>query len=248
MLSGAMVHPEHRGKGVFRSLVEVCCATAWEQGLAWLATMPNDTSLRAFRAMGWTDPGERALLVRPIMVARSVNPSREHTVSEVAHYHETLDDVLRSDGLPSGWAGFDRNTRWLNWRFGRNPLRSYRRLFCRHDETPAGYAVTTTARVRGVNVGFFMDFWATGDEAAVALGRASIWRLAMEGARLAVTVVSSPKSIEQYRMFGFIPWPRKLSPKRFHFAFVSNPTAAPGTEIPVSISRWHLSLGDWDGL
>lgn len=248
MLSGAMVHQEYRGQGVFRSLVEACCTTAWEQGLAWVATMPNDTSRRAFRAMGWNDPGDRALLVKPVLLRHRDRPFGHHVVDEVDRYPEALDKVLQSHELPSGCAAFDRNLQWLNWRFGGNPLRAYHRLLCRQDEAPVGYAVTTTARIRGVRIGYVMDFWAANDKAALALGSAATWSLGRDGARLAVAVVSSPTSIEQFRLFGFIAWPKRLSPKRFHFAFVANPAADHGAEIPVDISRWHLSLGDWDGL
>jgi len=65
-LTGVVVHPEFRRRGLFSSLVQACEREAWRRGADFVTTMPNDRSRPGFLKLGYRDPGRRQLLVLPL--------------------------------------------------------------------------------------------------------------------------------------------------------------------------------------
>lgn len=58
MYTGVLTHPEHRRRGVFRSLIDAANRYAAAHRAAFCMTMPNDASLPGFRKFGdWINPG-----------------------------------------------------------------------------------------------------------------------------------------------------------------------------------------------
>lgn len=71
MLSMGMVHPDYRGKGLFRALVESAGSRGFELGGVAQFTMPNEQSYPAFRKFAsWHPLADRRAYVLPLDAAR----------------------------------------------------------------------------------------------------------------------------------------------------------------------------------
>jgi GNAT superfamily N-acetyltransferase len=65
-LSNMFVHPDHRNRGVARTLLTAIIDTADERGYARLVLSPSDEALALYERAGFRPPaGEHRLLVRP---------------------------------------------------------------------------------------------------------------------------------------------------------------------------------------
>lgn len=274
VLTGAMVHPDFRGLGLFSSLVERVTETAWELGCDFVMTMPNDKSFGAFKKLGWRNPGDRSLLGLPVRVARLLES--RGIPRAVAGAGGALGLILgwgpSGDGAGEPTADTDgfadraaavaatvaregtgivqlRDAAWFKWRFPAGAADRYQRYLARHrGAAPEAFAVTTTDRRHGLAVGYIVDFDGV-DESALrlVLGQA-IHGLVTLGVDLVLSVVSSRSLASCLRRAGLRRVPRLLLPKRFHTVFRVKPGGESLAERLKTDGAWHLTLADWDNV
>lgn len=174
--SDAMVHPDHRRRGVFTRMIEYTVNQCEKQNVDFLFTFPNTRSGGAYRKLGWDVVGELTECFRvnrsgPIIAARSDVP----TVPGVGRLVDgainvaalrkrfgrprSADVVTRSiSGVPvSKLNGLYRESipdalhaprteKFLNWRF-QNPDWEYRTFLGYHQGTLMGAIVTGTRQM-----------------------------------------------------------------------------------------------------
>lgn len=250
VLTGAMVSPGQRGKGIFRALVNASLQEAWRLGAHFVATMPNELSYQAFRKFGWTDLGERTLLRAPWRCPGGISRQYEHLKLRVV---DTIDSAEVERVLQGCLAdrefSQERDGSWLKWRYRGNPLSSYVLLECRdRDGALRSLAVGTVRKWKRIPVGFLVDVLGTPGEATSRVA----WELSVEirrrGALFVLTVISGRCLRKDLAAAGFREAPGLLVSRRFRTVFISRPDVALGERPPASIDDWRLTLADWDGI
>lgn len=248
LLTGGMVAPECRGKGLFRSLVDTAVSEAWRRDCQIVLTMPNERSAPAFERFGWANLGDRVVMVwlgsrggsgagRPSGVPLESPPGlSEESIASL---------VAAGEGDPT--ATIARDADWLRWRYRDNPLAEY--VVVRDPEerdSEAAIAVGTIRVLRGVRVGWLVDVigrsGAPRSRAAVALARA----LRRQGAVFVATVVGGRRAQAELKRAGFWYVPGLLVPKRFRTVCLAREGQA--EPVPVRLDEWSMTLADWDGI
>jgi GNAT superfamily N-acetyltransferase len=266
VLTGLMVHPQHRGKGLFKALIDDCIKFAWQKGCWFATTMPNAVSYPLFQRLGWRDPGNRTLLVRvlqphelsrhylgfgfpgtllrflfrPPKVGRQATPVRQ-----VDAFDSSLNMLSARDvGMV-----LDKDAAWLNWRHAHNPLHKYRRWQATGpDGQTSGVAATTVECRAGLRVGYIVELLARSSEAKDALVQEAVSEMKEDSAAIAVAVMSDPEDIAALRRNGFRIPPSSVSPKKFRTVYQVTEDHAKDLVSLQSISNWRQSLADWDGI
>jgi GNAT superfamily N-acetyltransferase len=153
MYTGVQTHPDHRRRGVFRSLIDSSNAYAAERGAAFCLTMPNDDALAGFSAFGdWHYPGpiptsfkiiKRAALLRGgaagafIALAGSLpqavfarrrgsSPNNRYSCVCSDTPADNLDDLADESAREFGGVCLRRTSAYWNWRYAVRPAASYR--------------------------------------------------------------------------------------------------------------------------
>lgn len=277
VLTGVMVHPDHRRKGIFRNLIKACVEAAWRDGIEFVTTMPNDLSYPGFMKLGWLDPGARTLLVRPLdlvaVAQNKVRPSWLGSVTAVlpqivvqvtspGSFSSNLavlsvdrfdavaaDDLAKRLAAASKGLALWRDGLWLNWRYVANPLINYKRFEARLDgKSLCGVAVTTMETRKDVRVGYIVELVGETSETRRALISTAVQQLKKDGAQIVLTVFSEPASITDLCQQGFYRVPKYLSPKTFYTVYKPHPDKLELLAPLKKIENWQQTLGDWDGI
>jgi GNAT superfamily N-acetyltransferase len=276
LFSAVMVHPDHRRKGLFSKMVNACIEEAWRRGASFVNTMPNDTSYLGFIKLGWKDPGLRRLLVKPLDLGRLarkwVRPSwlgailaighrgidrlvssrlgePETLAQAVDHFDFTAEELSRQVGVRYKGLILHRPHSWLTWRYKSNPWNRYQRFEVRtHEGRLQGLAVTNQEVREDICVGYVVDLLGESSASRRLLIQGSLKSLRDQGAELAVSVVSTPELIRDFRSQGFLPVPHHISPKRFFTVYSLRADHVALFQEVGSIDRWYQTLGDWDGI
>jgi GNAT superfamily N-acetyltransferase len=258
VLTGVMVHPNYRRRGLFSMMIRACERRAWEQGIDFLMTMPNDRSRPGFLKLGWTVPRPRTLLVKVLdpeeaarripggilLLYRPLLRALFRTGSNRADAEPLLPAFTPPIGLPWTESGLavERSGEWLQWRYWDRPGQPYR-CWIRQDST--GFGAYDIRKWGDLNVAFVLETRSSTREGQSLLLSAMAEAALQEGASVAAAVESSPADIKAYRRAGFRAVPACLAPKRFWLAFTPNPSAP---LLPRTIGAWALHLADWDGV
>jgi len=274
LFSAVMVHPSYRRLGIFSRLVKACMEEAWRRGAAFINTMPNDISYRGFIKLGWQDPGDRTLYVRPInlkALARqkvhpawlgiplgfmtqgfvsliSPNPGKYRlSIAAVPELSLEAADLSRRIGVRFDGLILHRTHTWLTWRYKASPWNHYVRLEAlSSDGRLKGYAVTNMNTQWGITTGYVVDILGETAEARQALIEASVEHLREQGAQICAAVMSPPELMADFRTQGFFHIPQRISPKKFHTVYQPHPDYTATFDSVRSIDRWYQTLGDWD--
>jgi GNAT superfamily N-acetyltransferase len=274
LLTGVMVYPGHRRKGVFRALVETCVTAAWCRDADFVTTMPNDRSYPGFLKFGWLDPGDRTLLVQPldllavarskirpgwlgsliaalpqmvVMMTSSRCPPSHLSVRRVDRFDTDADDLAGRLSVSYRGLLLRRDSVWLNWRYVTHPTIDYKRFEARSDERCLRGIATTTLETRtGICVGYIVELIGETSEARRLLISSAVCQLQESGASLVVTVMSDPDGIADLCDQGFYRIPRYLSPKKFHTVYIPHPKKGAFLTPMRQIENWYQTLGDWD--
>ncbi|MCK6455883.1 MAG: GNAT family N-acetyltransferase [Phycisphaerae bacterium] len=274
MFTAGMTHPDYRGRGVFRGVVDACLRFAFDQGAAFLFTMPNEESFPAFQRMrDWCCLPDRLLRALPLDPARVLRDRHVPRfiaapigwlanlrarrrwqrvpagVQECAHFEpfaSGLDALAHRCGAQFGGFMCRRDAAFLRWRFECNPSYRYRYFLSTGADGVDGYLVTTIERRYGTRVAHVVDWLDDGRPGVVAGLLAAAARAAREDhAGLMSLIAASGAAIEEFRAFGFRLVPRILARRGFHTAVCASPRR-PEIAAVVRSAPWYLTLGDFD--
>ena len=275
MYTGALTHPAHRRRGIFRSLVTGANERAAQRGAQFSMTMPNDESLAAFLRFGeWESPGliplylkvaDGPALLRPRLgrVAAALtgrlpqlpfrarhdtghSPPLDH--KQVSCAPDELDDVFDAFARDSKSLMIRRTAAYWNWRYAARPGAPYCMLVVRRAGRIVGAAVTSVQRRMGVDIGMVLDLVARGGVPSLrCLLREAEKTLVSRGVGLVTCQATSSLLRCALQEAGFrCPEPAWL-PKRFHFVY--RMTGVPGLrDRPARLGDWHLTFGDSDNV
>lgn len=245
VLTGVVVDPEYRRRGLFTALVKACEREAEGTGAAFVMTMPNERSRPGFLRLGWSDLGRRRLLARP--AAFSGAACSGITVLEEAP--PEVEDLAGRHQACFGGLSLRRTAAWWQWRFAGLTGRRYVQVAVRDVSGRAvGLAAGAVRASGGIPVGYLVDVLASDRCSLVRVARHLVRALAEAGALAVVSVVSAPPLEEALREAGFFRIWRGLPLKQFHTMarFLSNGSSP--IEHQSTVNAWNLTLGDWDNV
>jgi len=246
VLTGVMVDPGFRGRGLFRQLIDHCVKVATEAGAGFVCTMPNERSFPLFMKLRWADPGLRTLLVDLPLVRV---PVRDLVGLESLGSFDASHDLLEERvGLGSAGIRAQRGRSWAQGRFFGNPLTQYGVLQVREGGKCTGYVAFGTGLRRNVTIGYIVDVQAPDARVRQTLIRAACRALKRAGARLTIAVVSSEAQVSDHRAAGMWRVPRRLAPKKFYFVVKPCSAEFERSDALRNIGYWELTLADWDGV
>ncbi len=275
MYTGVLTHPDHRRRGVFRSLIDSSNEHAAKRGAQFSMTLPNDASLPGFLNFGdWCYPGLIPLALKVVDGAAMLRPKVGGLLAGLVGWMPNLAFRRRADGEamseircePAATAPAEldevvdafardcdrlmirRTAAYWNWRYLTRPASSYRTIVARRAGRAVGAISTAVGRRMGLDVGLIADVAAAGGVSVLrSLIRAAESDLGGRGLGLVTCQATSPLLQEALAAEGYWrPSPRKL-PKKFHFVY--RPTGVAGLrKAPADIADWHLTFGDSDNM
>ena len=275
MYTGVMTHPDHRRRGVFRSLVGAANDYAAESGAHFSMTLPNEASLPGFLKTGeWQYPGLASMFLKvvdgeallraklrrapakllgliPQAFFRPRRVDRDDVrldVTEAETVPDELEAIFDDYAVASDALMIRRTARFWNWRYGMHPKSIYRTLLATREGHLTGAVVTSVAERAGLEVGMIVDLVARGGMPVIrSLLRAAEAGLRSRGAGLIACQATSGPLKAALREEGFRSPGPWLTRKRFHFVFRPTGLAVP-RDLPEAMADWHLMLGDSDNV
>lgn len=275
MYTGVLTHPDHRRRGVFRSLIRASNEHAAAMGAAFCMTMPNEASLPGFQKMPeWRYPGHIPLFIKVISGSAILRPklggslgrilgplldiSRLRgghrlnppfsSVDTVASLDEDTDHLIEAFSEDCQGLMIRRTAAYWNWRYVAKPSHTYvTQVAKRHGEL-MGVIVSGVSKRAGLLVGTIVDVIAQGGEASLA-GLLSLAEseLRQRGAGLVTAQATSPLMRRAMGLAGFRHAPHWLVRKKFHLVYHATGNV-PDNTLPMSLDDWHLVLGDSDNI
>ena len=129
-------HPDHRGRGIFRTLTMGAVDEMFDEGVDLVFNTPNDQSRPGYLTMGWQVVGTVpvAVAVRsPLAAARmlrarvpaekwSLDTTCGDPADQVVNDTEAIATLLTRVPRARGWRT-DRTPEFLRWRYADGPLR-----------------------------------------------------------------------------------------------------------------------------
>jgi len=273
MYTGVMTHPNHRRRGVFRTLVRCANDNAAQCGAHFSMTLPNDASLPGFLGSGeWRYPGliplylkvfketsfphsqlasfsERLMMwcARPVFRKRCVMQETNGLDYALA---ESMDDEIESvfDHYAEECRALmiRRTAAFWNWRYASHPESIYRTWLVKRNHRMMGAVVVSVKTTPRFDIGMIIDLVAQGGVPVIRglLGKAEE-DLRSRGIRLVTCQATTSPLQTALREEGYRRLPAWLIRKRFHFVY--RPTGIGGPrDLPDVIPGWHLMFSDSD--
>lgn len=239
-LSGTtMTHPDHRRKGLFSVLARDTYARMMESGVVTVWGFPNAVSHRGFvRILGWKDIYEVPVFrIDSSNMGRLFDATDNDSIEEVEDFDSRFDDLWQK--VKNGYSVISkRDSRYLRWRYLRNPGVHYRIITFSDKGNLKGYAVFNRYQgtIQVVDILTVQDV-----EVGIQLV-ASVARIAKREAATSVGLwlsVSYPLHHALERV-GF----RNSEPITYFGALVLQP--APSLPVIYDFHQWYLTMGDSD--
>jgi GNAT superfamily N-acetyltransferase len=275
MYTGLLTHPDHRRRGIFRSLIDSCNAQTAKLGGLFSMGMPNEAALPGYFKFGdWVYVGLIPVYMKLASVPALLRPRAGRVLGgvlgalpqlcllrrrpslggppvdvEPAQFVPTdLDDVADRFARDCGLLMIRRRAAYWNWRYGARPEAAYRMLVARQAGCVMGAIATTTQYRRGIEVGVILDIVSRdGTTGCRHLLRAAEQDLRARGVGLITCQASTPLLQQALQAEHYRCPPAKWLPKKFHYIY--RPTGLPGLpRPPKDIADWHLTFGDSDNL
>jgi GNAT superfamily N-acetyltransferase len=266
-------HPAHQRRGLFRRVVAVARAAAFNRGASIIMTTPNRTAFRGFMTMpGWVclcrldclflplGAGEgtmrSSLMSLGIRVALATASLLYMKLPSWANAPRPSPYAIQTPWIPSSdadelWrdaaahAGITvlRDRAFLQWRFGL----PYRLFLARDARRLGGYAAVRVITRAGVKIGMVLDCMTVDDDrcAPPLLSSITSW-LKEQGASAAMGYFrrgSAPW--RQARATGFLCLPRPIMPREYPVCASVRPEEPHGPDL-LNPSHWYMSLADSD--
>ncbi len=274
MYTGVLTHPDHRRKGVFRTLVDSANDYANSQGAAFSMTMPNDASYPGFIRTGeWISPGEIPLFLKVIDGRATLKPKlgkllsylcggacrvpflREPPCSpvdfetnQVKEVSGELDLLFDRFSATNETLMIRRTQRYWKWRYEQRPDSDYRSFEIRKNAALAGVVATGTQERFGIDFGMILDLVSNEDELSVyQLLHAAQEDLKSRGVGI-ISCQAATKSLQRALVnSGFRKLIPAINPKKFHYVYRPH-TNNNLDHNPQSIGDWYLMFGDSDNV
>jgi len=273
MYTGVLTHPDHRRRGVFRSLIDSSNEHAAKVGAQFIMTLPNDASLPGFQRFGdWQYPGLISLMLKivdpravadnvglrplgslfqwlpPVAFRRRPAGCSDGGLSfeRVVVFPNEIDAVSDQFAEHVGSLSIRRTSGYLNWRYAARPESAYQLFVATRRGEFAGAVVTSHGVRGGIKVGMIVDLVSCAEEAVIrSLIRFAENDLKHRGFGIVACQGTSPALLWALRLEGFRNGPPSLIRKRFHFVY--RRTGVVGLpRDPADMSNWHLTFGDSD--
>jgi GNAT superfamily N-acetyltransferase len=273
LYTGVVTHPQHRRRGVFRSVVSGANDHVARRGGQFSMTLPNEESLPGFLRWGeWQYPGMLPVYVKitdgqMVLVPkvgrrtgrwlgwlphllfrrhRAATPSEPLEYRLVERAPDDLDEVFDDFARACGRLMIRRTAAYWNWRYSAKPCAPYRTLVARRPDKLVGAVVTSVQRQRGLEIGLVLDVIGRGGVRGLGqLLRAAEEDLISRGVGLVTCQATSPMLQQALRAEGYRSLSPRSLPKRFHFVYRSTGVAGLPRE-PSQLTDWHLTFGDSD--
>jgi GNAT superfamily N-acetyltransferase len=228
MGANALVHPDHRRKGIFGALQAMAVPECGRRGAKFIYGFGRPISLRGVRHLGFGE-ATMPLLIRPLDAKRLAEARGFGPLLQWAArmgWGLASATVFRPRSVNGGLVvrqeiGFDaacdrfwqslsdkypialeRSHAFLQWRFGTVPCREYQILTSRDGSEVRGYAVIRCAEIQGVQCGLIMDLLVEpttqGREAGALLLDGAAQRFRDEGMWMAACLML--EHTEEYRL------------------------------------------------
>ncbi len=275
LLQELAVLPDYRRRGVFMQMAEYARARVAELGWDVTYSMPNLRSYPGFvkhqgyRLLAWVP-----IRVRPLQVGRFLSdrlplkrlwllsgrlvsglydfifplrsPVAGEEIAPIDRFTSEVDPMAHSVVGQTG-IGLVRDARFLNWRFLDKPTSEYRAWGLRRAGQLLAYVVTRQARLFNTDCLLLMDWgYLPGEEQALLALIAHRLRAGREDkAALAVTMGFHPFFRRMGRL-GFVAAPERLNPHPIPL-IAQRHTDRISDEV-YNLSRWLITLADWDVL
>lgn len=272
---GLLTHPEHRRRGIFRSLVAYSNELVARRGAQFSITMPNDRSLKGFFRFGdWISPGLIPLYLKvvdgPAVLRPKIGRLPAYMISwppqlffrrrcgprclgrfscrSAVIMPEEFDEVFDEFAHDCGQLLIRRTAAYWNWRYGAKPVAEYRTLILRQGGRMVGAVVTSVGRRIGLDVGMVIDLVARGGVRTLRqLLREAEAELQSRGLGLVACQATSSMLQRALQEEGYRRPNPKWLPKKFNFLY--RPTEVPGLpRQPSQLTDWHLTFGDSDNV
>jgi GNAT superfamily N-acetyltransferase len=273
MITGLLTHPDHRRRGIARSVNATVRQLAAERGACFIMGMPNEASLVGYRKFpNWVYPGIIPLYVKVISFPKFLAPK---TGRVAAHLLGGLPQIIAVRGRrPIGGSPFKcqkvdrvppeldgvsdqfardcntlmirRTSAYWNWRYDDKPVTEYHSVLAWQDDRVMGAVVTFEQTRKGFRVGMIIDIVASeGVDSLRRLIRAAEDDMLARGIGLVTCQATTPMLQRALAAEGYrCPKPERL-PKKFHYIY--SLTGAPGLpRKPETMEDWHLTFGDSD--
>jgi GNAT superfamily N-acetyltransferase len=125
-------HPDARGKGLFKTLTMQALAELRDEGVDWVFNTPNDQSRPGYLKMGWQEVGRLSLGVRPALRVRSLVSTARSRSAHADLWPEREGDAVALDEAasvaaelrcePADCVTTDADAAYFRWRFGLGSL------------------------------------------------------------------------------------------------------------------------------
>ncbi len=273
MHSAVLTHPDHRRRGIFRSMVASSNEYLARQGAQFSISMPNDLSVQGFlRWSDWHHAGfiplylkvaDGSVMLRPRLgraaaallgwmphpfFRRRGDPigKQAFDCEQVTTMPNELDEVFDLFARDCETLMIRRTTAYWNWRYLARPNVAYRTLVARRAGRMMGVVATSVQKRAGLQLGMVLDIVGRGGLPVLRqLLRDAEAELVSRGAGLVTCQATSPILQRALREEGYrCPKPEWL-PKRFNFVYrISGVPGLP--REPSRLADWHLTFGDSD--
>ena len=147
----------------------------------------------------------------------------------------------------------ERSSFYLQWRFCAHPTRKYRIFTFEDANELVGYIVIRTSAIKDIPSGLIVDFnfepSKRGQAACASLVARAVKEFIKEGVALVGALANSDSvAAKGLRRNGFFSCPRSLLPQPFPVIVRTHNCPAELQLDALNISKWYLTMGDYDAV
>ncbi len=229
--------PDQRGKGLFKECLSILVKSLEDDEIFF--GFPNENSKKGFLKIGWEDKGIVTTWVR----TRPVLDRRDSKfISEPEEFGEAADELARRIA-EQGFTTLDHGADYLNWRYVRHPLYSYKGFLYDDELGGLGVAISREAELYGRKATLAMTVFGT----TARIERELLFRVARWAryhGSMAILMMDSALGTAHGLRARFAPvWSRVLPKKQL---LMGRATPGEGRAERLMGARWRVQLGDWD--